>query len=245
MGIQQILAGAGGRPLTVEDLNYPYSGTWTAPAGVTDVNLKLIGSAAHPADWYAIHIRAVWDFVAAGWPPNYATESPTQTSAVALCNTWLTHARTIIGTSTAARYVSGTMNITNGSYTNLAGTTHTGITVGNSTYWWGTLNNQYLRGNLGTSSYTYASFGQGVGTSVQSNSLSGSSIEYQATAQAGGASTFGSYSAAGAPAGGTPTTLEQAISVTPGQSYSYVRHLNQQYSPYRSTLGTVQVSYYA
>lgn len=244
MGIQQILAGAGGKPLTVENLTYPESGTWTAPAGVTEVNLKLIGSAATEANWYAIPIRAAWDFVAAGWPPNYATESPTQASALALCNTWLAHARTIIGTSTAPRYVTGNTTIYNGSYVDVSGNTHTGITVMNSSYWYNGLNNQYLRGNLGTNDFTYANFGQGIGTSV-GGLPSNMGVEYQATSQSGGASTFGSYSAAGGTQNTPPTTLEQAISVTPGQGYSYLRHKNQQYSPYRATYGTVELSYYA
>jgi len=233
MPIQQMFLGAG-KKLTTETFNG--SGNWTAPAGVTSVNLLLIGSEDHPANWYSAGIRAEFYYPASS-PPNYATEAPTQTSAVALVNTWRTHFQSIAGTGTAARTISGNFNTT-GSITNLAGTTHNNILVYSGSFLYGN-QTMVIRGNI--PAFTSVTYGQGVGNWAFSNTASG--VERQATAQQGSASIFGSYTAAGAPIGGSPTTIQQTISVTPGQSYAYTRGHSQQYTPYRSTYGTCEITY--
>lgn len=239
MPTQQMLLG-GGKPLTVEELTYPYTGTWTAPSGVTEVNLTLIGSEDHPADWHNTYAQVNF-YYPASTPVDYPNESPTQASAKAAVEGWLSNWRSIAGTGTAARTVSGSWNTT-ATITHLDGSTSNGVSITDGSGRFLGTSTATFRGVLPATITGNVNFGQGVGNWAF-KAVYG--IEFQANAQQGGASTFGSYSAAGAPVGGSATTLQQTISVTPGQSYSYVRHLNQQYSPYRSLLGTVKLEYYA
>jgi len=238
MPTQQMLLG-GGKPLTTENLTSE-SGTWTAPSGVTSVNLTLIGSEDHPADWHSTYAQVNF-YYPASTPVDYPNESPTQASAKAAVEAWLVNWRSIAGTGTAERTVSGSWNTT-ATITHLDGSTSSGVSITDgSGRFYGTTTATFsgvlpatITGNVG--------FGQGVGNWAYKYVYG---ISFQANAQAGGASTFGSYSAAGASIGGSATTLQQTISVTPGQSYSYGRHRNLRNPPYQALYGTVKLEYFA
>ena len=220
MPIQQMMLGGGGRVEVEETLSG--SGTWTAPAGVTSVELAMSGSEDLPAAWFSQSLQISFNWT--------SSTAPSQSSANAALTSWWGAYGGSFGGS-GVRTICGP---TNHSYTLDNGDT---VNVRESMNWY----NNFC-GVVNGSASAPGSATLNIGGKWGFTYTSG--LQRQASGVAGAASTMFGYTAAGASVGGSAGTVNQTVSVTPGQGYSYVRGNKTRYSPYQVSNGSIVLTYY-
>ena len=206
MAIQQMLCGAGGKVEVVETLS-GNSGTWTAPAGVTNIETAVIvGSYAKNATWSTYNVQSNFYWT--------SSTAPSQSSVNAALQAWSNaHVSWFNSGAPGERSRSGQRST---SYTLDNGDT---VSVSEGSIF-------YHSGASATIKGTLSAF-SGNGTINYNGKwafkyLSG--LQVQSPGTAGSASSMFGYSAAGASIGGSPTTVTATnISVTPGQGYSWTK----------------------
>lgn len=207
MPIQQMLLGGGGGKVEVVETLSGNSGTWTAPAGVTAVDqIVIVGSSAKNATWSTLNIQSnfYWS----------SSTAPSQSSVNGALQAWSNaHVSWFNSGAPGQRTKSGQRST---SYTLDNGDT---VSVSEGSIFYNSWASAVIKGTLSAFS--------GNGTINYNGKwafkyLSG--LQKQNPGIAGSPSTIFGYSAAGAPVGGSPSTVTQTnISVTPGQGYSWTK----------------------
>ena len=225
MSIQQMLLGAGGVSDVVETLSG--SGSWTAPAGVTSVDLVMLGTEDLPEVWMNQLMQVRFDFT-----PN---NPPSTSSANDAINAWLsTNAGAINVNAPNQRALTGPFTATHTIDTGETVTVTEGLI-----FYPGHTQTYQIKGTLPSSGSYSPTISNGGGASFQY--VSG--LTSLAIGIAGSPSTMFGYTANGASVGGSAGSVTQTVSVTPGTSYSYVVGYKVNYVPYRTAYGSIQLTY--
>tara|TARA_R100000152_G_C6679244_1_gene113520 strand:- start:29 stop:700 length:672 start_codon:yes stop_codon:yes gene_type:complete len=222
MPIQQMLLGGGGG-LTEVTESLSGSGTWTAPAGVTSVQLVMSGSGSLPEQWANQNTQISFNWT--------SSTSPSQTSCNAAISSWWSAYSGSFG-ATAQRTLCGP---TNHSYT---------LDNGDTVNVRETMN--YYNSTCHTVRYAAAAPSGNATMNINGKwcFMYRSGIQRQFPGVAGQSSTMFGYTATGAPVGGSAGTVNQTVSVTPGTGYSYTRGYILRHNPYGSSSGSLVLTYY-
>jgi len=209
MPIQQMFLGMGGagQQEVTETLtaNSTSGGSWTAPAGVTSVNAVLTGADDIPQSNFGVTLAASGNYTSIG-------NAPSQASMNNAVQSWLNaHASTINAGAPGSRTLTGpfevSVSLDNGDT----------VTMQESQVFYNSGQSGTVIGTMGTS-FTNATHQANFGRIF--HYFYG--LQATAAGVAGNDATMFGFTAAGAPVGGSPTTVTQTnISVTPGQSYNF------------------------
>jgi len=220
----------GGRTLVTETLQLSSSSSqnWTAPAGVTSVDAVLTGADDIPQKFVSINMKA---------QAYYTGTAPSTSSMTAAIQSWLnSHASYINSGAPNQRTLVGPRQ---NSFTLNTGET---VTVYESNHIYGPTRTATVTQTMSTS---FSSVTHNVGGKHFFRSFGG--LKELEPGIAGGNTTIFGYTAAGAPVGGSPSTVTQTnISVTPGQNYSYnTGFINSYAGGYTSRTGSIVLTYFA
>ena len=230
--MQQMLLGMGGGPTLVTETltsGSPSGSSWTAPDGVTSVNAVLTGADDIPQTSFSQNLSSSGYYASIGNPPSEA-------SMVAAVQAWLdAHASSINAGAPGSRTLTGpfevSVSLDNGDT----------VTMQEDQIF-------YNSSQSGTVTGTMATTFSGVNHQASSGRIFRyfSGLSAVAPGVAGNDATMFGYTAAGAPIGGSPTTVTQNnISVTPGQSYNFNSgYVARPGGAYATTNGSIVLTYY-